>query len=459
MSGVEMRGRAHGHHRAIMHDAKCLTGPVRSEYIGRRPPHRVASRFIPKISSVDPVDPLEQGNRAEKERRQDMTKRVMLSVLASAACAVTLAACGSSSSSSSNGSSSDSAPTSSANPASTGGGGGVNIAAARAVVAEYSGHPSPGFPANVPLKTPPPSGTRVAQMVFGTPVGGLFGGLLDAAAKTAGISIQSVKSGSTPSTVQAAAQTLVTLKPKAVLLPATDPTVFSPQLKTMAQDNIAVSSTGIMNPRQYHIEGSTFDQRQAVLFGQIMADWVIANKGKAANIAFYGTPELSFSAYEQSAFAAELKKNCPPCKAAYQTVTAAAAGSTAPDTVTSYLQAHSAVNTVVFASVEEDIGLPSALKTAGVPRVDIIGVGSDPVSLQYLKTGQISAMISTDVAVQAWTVMDMALRLTEGQPLTPIEASGLTPAQLLVPKDVTFNPAKGWDAFPDFAQQFAKLWR
>lgn len=227
----------------------------------------------------------------------------------------------------------------------------------------------------------------------------------------------------------------------------------------MQQDKIVVSGTGIMNPRQFHIEGSIFDQRQAALFGQAMADWVIVDKRKAANIVFFGTPELSFSQYVQSAFGSELAKNCSPCKVAYQQLTAAAAGSTAPGTVTSYLEAHPQVNTVVFASVEEDIGLPSALKQAGVPHVAILGIGGDPLSLQYLKTGQISAILATDVPVQAWTVLDMALRLLQGQPLTSVEASGQTPAELLTPRDVTFNPAAGWDAFPDYAQQFGKLWR
>jgi len=384
-----------------------------------------------------------------------MSRRVILRALVPVVCVVTLAACASSGSKSS---SSGHPGGLSTNAANTAGGDTVNLAAARAMVERYTGHPNPGFPADAPLSTKPSPRIRVAQMVFETPIGGLFSRLLDAAAKTAGVQIQSVKAGSTASTVQAAAQTLVALKPRAVLLPASDPRVFSQQLQTMHQDHIAVSSTGIMNPREFHIEGSIFDQRQAMLFGKLMADWVITSKGKAANIVFFGTPELSFSAYVQSAFGAELAKNCRPCQVDYQQLTAAAAGSTAPGTVVSYLQAHPQVNTVVFASIEEDIGLPSALKAAGLPHVDIIGIGGDPVSLQYLKTKQISAMVATDVPVQAWTVMDMALRLIEGQPLTPIEASGQTPAQLLLPQSVTFNPADGWDAYPDYAQRFAKLW-
>ena len=44
------------------------------------------------------------------------------------------------------------------------------------------------------------------------------------------------------------------------------------------------------------------------------------------------------------------------------------------------------------------------------------------------------------------------------QPVTEGQKKGLPPVQILTQKDITFDPTKGWQAYPDFAQRFAKLW-
>ena len=45
-----------------------------------------------------------------------------------------------------------------------------------------------------------------------------------------------------------------------------------------------------------------------------------------------------------------------------------------------------------------------------------------------------------------------------GQKLTGPEAEGSGVVQFLTKKDITFDPAKGWSGYPDFAERFAKLW-
>ena len=57
-----------------------------------------------------------------------------------------------------------------------------------------------------------------------------------------------------------------------------------------------------------------------------------------------------------------------------------------------------------------------------------------------------------------WAQVDALARLSAGQPLTAGEKLGLPPIQILTKSDITFDPTKGWVAYPDFPQRFAKLW-
>ena len=76
----------------------------------------------------------------------------------------------------------------------------------------------------------------------------------------------------------------------------------------------------------------------------------------------------------------------------------------------------------------------------------------------YIKGGQWDAAIGVDFATMLWAQVDALARLTTGQPLTAGEKLGLPPIQILTKSDITFDPTKGWVAYPDFPQRFAKLW-
>jgi ribose transport system substrate-binding protein len=57
-----------------------------------------------------------------------------------------------------------------------------------------------------------------------------------------------------------------------------------------------------------------------------------------------------------------------------------------------------------------------------------------------------------------WAQLDALARMVAGEPLTGDEKAGLPPVQILTRPDITFDPAKGWIAYPNFAARFAKLW-
>jgi ribose transport system substrate-binding protein len=193
------------------------------------------------------------------------------------------------------------------------------------------------------------------------------------------------------------------------------------------------------------------------LYGRLMADWAVTKKGDEADVVFYSVPELSFSAVVKQAFDQEIARLCPGCKVREAMVPVTTIGSTAPARVVSDLQANPDTNVAVFSTMEAATGLAAALRTAGLD-VLTIGLGPTPSNLQDVKSGGLTAGLASDAAVQVWMAVDAAARVALGQELSDQERVGVPPIQLLEAGDITFDPSRGFSAYPDFAERFAKLW-
>jgi ribose transport system substrate-binding protein len=355
-----------------------------------------------------------------------------------------IAACGGSSSTSNVTSGSASAHTSK----------GVSQAAAQAAIKPYSGHPS-AFPVTQPLGKRLPAGTTFVYLQCSTPVCAQVGELLGPAVKTLGAKMTVINSGGTASSSQAAAASALSLKPAAVLIPAVTPSLFGTSLKSLVAAGIKVTSVGVIGGSKYGINFGIGGLGSTVTAGKLMADWVIAKEGAKANVVFYTTPELDFSAPMEQSFAQELTQNCPSCQLRTVPVSVTTFGSTAPQTIATDLEAHPSTSVAVFASMEAATGLPAALKAADVA-VTTLGFAPTPGNLQDIKTGGLTEGLGLDLPVQEWTQVDATARLLLNEPLSTSEAD--VDLEFLGQKQITFNPSMGWTGYPNFAQRFAALW-
>lgn len=331
----------------------------------------------------------------------------------------------------------------------------TDVAAAKATIMPYVGHPSP-FPVTENLKEVP-KGAEIAYINCGTPVCALFGTLTQAAAETMGIKWSQVKSGTSANTVSAAFDSVLAQSPDAVLVPGLEPSLIGSKVEELEAANIPVISTGIaISDGELGINSPQQGKVQSELDGQLLAAYVVA-ESKGTNIVYYNIPEYSFSGVVEEAFNAELEKICPECSVRSVDISAATVGNTAPNTIVSDLQANPETEVAVFASDEAEIGLPAALESAGI-EIETIGNAPTPTNLQYIKEGKETAGLGIDIAVLAWTIVDQAAREIVGQELSGLEKEALTVVQLLGREDINFNPSKGWTGYPDFAERFAKLW-
>ena len=411
------------------------------------PRSRRAPRLRPKPRGRVQLGTAGGGARA----RERLAGNSPVAAAAALGLVLVLVACGSSSRSSAPAASNASAASSSGSARS------ADIAAAARAIEPYVGRPG-AFPVDTPLKARLPAGTTLDYLQCGAPYCALIGQLLGPPVKAIGANLKIINAGSTAPSAQAAAATALTLKPAAVLITGIVPSEYGDGLKNLAAAGIKVVSITIPGPtKQYGIAFNYIGLEAKALAARLMADWVIVHKGANANVAVYGIPELAFTAAMETAFMQELAKDCPSCKVRIVPIGLSADGTTAPQTVVTDLQAHPSTNYMVFEAGETAQGLPAAMKAAGLSVPDIAST-PEPQELQDIKTGGMTAGLAADISTQLWTWVDVVARLLLNQSPTAGEVAGINPLQFLTEKDITFNPAKGWVGYPDFATRFATLW-
>jgi ABC-type sugar transport system substrate-binding protein len=284
----------------------------------------------------------------------------------------------------------------------------------------------------------------------------IFAQLMPAPAKALGGKFVAVNSGNTATTSQAAAATALSDKPAAVLVGASAPQLYGGYLNKLVSAGSVVAGGGTVGGGPYGVQDAVGGAQSVTHAGELLADWVTVNKGPSANVVFFGTPELTFSAGMQAAFAQTLTQRCPGCQADYQQLSIETFGTTAPSQVISYLQSHPDVNTVVFASMEAATGLAAALKDAHLSPTTL-GFAPTASNLQDIADGGLTAGLALDFNVQVWMQLNLAARLLAHQ--STAESNLEVDMQFLTRSDLQgVNVSQGWTGYPDVAQRFAQLW-
>jgi ribose transport system substrate-binding protein len=330
----------------------------------------------------------------------------------------------------------------------------TNVKQAKKNIAPYTGHPSP-FPATVPLGKKLPAGKTFVYLQCAAPTCALVDTALKSAVAAIGGKLTVVPAGFTAQTAQSAATAALALKPDVVIVPAISGSFFSGGLKKLAAAGTKVVSVGVDNAKSYGVNFAIGDVSTTTRAGRLLADWVVVHKGAKANVVYYGSPELDFSKYAQQAFVGEMKKQCPSCKVRTSSISVLTIGSTAPTTVANDLRSHPDTNTAIFSTLDAAIGLPAALKTAGLS-VTTNGLAPGPVTLSYIKQGQLTGGLGLDLPGAAWQAVDIAARLMLKEKVPPIEANG--DYEFIGPAQIKGDISNGWTGYPDYQQRFKKLW-
>jgi ribose transport system substrate-binding protein len=189
--------------------------------------------------------------------------------------------------------------------------------------------------------------------------------------------------------------------------------------------------------------------------GLIEAAHVTAATGGKANVLYIGLPSFPILDSIHDKFYSSMAMFCPGCKISQLDLALTDIGSSAPQRIVSYLRAHPNVNYIALSYDAQAIGLPAALKVAGIKDVQIVGYAPSSVNLQYIASAQQAATVGLPYYEEWWSIADAMARVFTGQ---SVEHDQVPTPWVLITKANVGDPNAVSPYVPDLKSQFKKLW-
>jgi ABC-type sugar transport system substrate-binding protein len=370
-------------------------------------------------------------------------------VLLAIATALAVTAC----SSSSSGSTSPSSGTSSSGGQSAADQAG--LAKAEAVVTARSQRPTQ-ITDTVKITKPIPKGLTIDFIPCGSPECLLEGAIVKQAAASVGWNTVILSNDGSPQGDKAAFTQAARNKAAAILYTAIPASTFASLVPTFKANGTFIStccvtdevgpSTGI----GYAIDTPS----QVGPVGGTQAAFVAADSKDKANSVFVNIPAFAILASQATYYKSGMATYCPTCTVSEMDI-ALANLSTAPTTIVSYLRAHPNVDYVVASTDAITLGLPAAIKAAGLNNVKIVGQGATPTNIQYLHTGKQAADVAFPYYEVMYAMVNAAIQDKAGMTVAPSVAP---PSWLLTPQNAPTTTGQVFPVVLDYKSQYEALW-
>jgi ribose transport system substrate-binding protein len=342
-----------------------------------------------------------------------------------------------------------------------------DTAAVEAAEAEVSAASKPFT--QIPVSEPISGSVAGKTIVFAEPsfpVAKIIGADLEKAAEALGMNVERVNIGATPDTVATGMDEVVRAKPDAVVVVAFDPQTFwSKQAQELADAGVPTVGLGyiacdeVRDPCEVGEAGSSLAlvaTPEAEAFGKLQAAEIIAHSGGSAKAVYFGDPQLGNSPIIAKAFTDRMKE-CADCTVDSVDLSAADIGTKVPSQVVSYLQAHPDVKYVSLQFGDFAIGLPQALKAAGLGDVKITSQASSAAQFDdILADGAQIADIPVPYGYLSYVAADSIARLLVGQELT--EEQVAMPLMVMGKDNLDVSDDGYWPGVQGYEDQFKALW-
>jgi ABC-type sugar transport system substrate-binding protein len=241
---------------------------------------------------------------------------------------------------------------------------------------------------------------------------------------------------------------------------------FPNQAKEAAKRNIPIVSCFDITKPAPKVNGLYMQCADTYGYGlqaKQMADWMINDSGGKANIVMVNIEDYPILQAERKAIQSEFADKCPDCKFDLLPVTVDdVGGGKVPAKVAAYVQSHPNVNYVELGFSDLGLGIPQALKAAGVQdKVKITGVQSNAAVLKDIVKGNIAAWTAQAQEFAGWLSLDALARLSKHMPLTKYESSGQLPSWVVDSKEEAQKILDGpgeWPGPEGFQAKFKQIW-
>lgn len=331
------------------------------------------------------------------------------------------------------------------------------VAAAKAIVAQYSKAPtSIGSLKALPTKAPKGK-TIVFLQCEEQQCAEVDTGFADAT-KAIGWKLKTIGFNlANPATLTSALKTALQYHPAAVEFQGAAYQTWASEIPAYKAAHVAlVPITAGVVPTSKTVPIEIGSPAEFRLYGKLVADWFIADSHGKGKAVFANVPEFPTFAIMAKALTKEVAAKCPHCTVTASNVTVAEldANQMVP-TLVSALRSDPSATYALASDGALVAGLPAALKAAGVSNVKVAGATATEENQQDLIDGTESAWTVQSFQEEGWIGTDVALRKVEG---TPIPASeGIEPTLFLTKKNVG-KPVTDYPVPANYRTVFKHLW-
>jgi ABC-type sugar transport system substrate-binding protein len=329
------------------------------------------------------------------------------------------------------------------------------LIAARKVVEKYSEHPA-RIPVTEPVGRKIPSNKKIDFILCGVQSCQDLANFLTAAANQLGWQVKQIATQGTPESVQAAYAQALRDKPDAVVASGFPRAVYAKQLAQLKAAGVPVIQSNADDVVGDGISLLKNGPDDVAVQGEMLAAWVVADSNAQADTVYFDLPAYTILKPVKDMFAAKYKEWCEGCGLDTVDVPITSIGKDMPDRVVSYLRSHPKVNHVVFSLGLLNVGVPAALKTAGITGRHIAVNVGDGQNYQYIQSGLSDAAMALNSHEAAWLQVDALARHFTGQSMD-VDQKAVLP-NMLITKD---NVPKSLGDFPlveNYEGQFKALW-
>jgi ribose transport system substrate-binding protein len=309
-----------------------------------------------------------------------------------------------------------------------------------------------------PLKTKP-TGKKIYYMQCGVLQCTDVGKQLDKVGAILGVDVVHIDTGNTPETISAAFDRAAHDLPDGVMVPALPSSLFKSQLAVLASHNIPVVVWTSPDVVGNGIVKVLLDSNQYVQNGDLIADWIVVDSKANAKTAFFNIPNFPALKTMEKAYEARLTQLCPSCTYAGVDVQGTDIGKNLPERVVSYVQQHPDTNYIVLAFGSMVLGVPEALKEAGLDgRVKLVSQAGLSLNFNYIAKGEQAVDLTLSHLNLAFAAMDVMARAKAGQDISDIPTT--LPSIFLTKDNLNFDASSNttWPMQDTLQQQYKTLW-
>lgn len=328
------------------------------------------------------------------------------------------------------------------------------VARAEAVVAPYMKTPTEIGP-TVPIEKMP-TGSLVEFVECGVPICKAIGDGVEEAAQAAGLKFKRVSQGNTPQEIARGWDQVVQDRPAAAISAGVPAALFQPQLDQLAAQGTKVIGWTMPEEAGNGLTINMIGPKENELNGTLLADYVTADTGGKADTLMVNAPLYTVLTSMKEGFEERYRRDCPDCGYGTLDIKPTDIGKSVPERIVSYLQKNPDTNWIVMTFGDPAIGVPEAIKAAGLELPKIITTAGGKVNYAYIEDGEQAADLGSSTDFLGWKAIDAAARAISGQSVEPDE--GQMPTQFLTEETIDFNIDEPWPSVPDFRQQFEALW-